>query len=270
MKKLKFLFSKLTLIDYIAAIVICGIFIFIFFFLRRGNTTVAIKVKVTSVNNQYSQSFVEGDQELDELGRASSTITKVKTLYVSNDSPSTYLSLNVKAVYSPLKKQYTLKGKPIIYGEEYSFTFSNVKFDAVVVDFPGYRTSEPFIEKKIMVKTMMKDDSRNFSDTYGVPPYLISAVKVGDTVKDRDGKIVAEIKNMTISPAKRTVLDANGKPYVINDPYLKDAVLDLEVSIKETPTKKFYQDYLVVEVGSPLPLPFKNIVLYPIVTEIIE
>lgn len=279
MKRFTGILRRLTLVDYITLGLIALIVLSIFLFLRRGNTVIPITVKVTNPdvlsqyarpNNEYVLSFVPGDVELNELGQVTSTLQEVKTIYSSVDFPAMYLTLNVKVIYSPLKKQYSLKGKPIVYGQGYSFTFSNVKFDGIVVDFPGFRTSEVLEEDTVIIKARLKEDSRMYSDVYGVLPFVAESVKEGDEVKDQYGNTLAKVLEVAISPAKRTVVSSEGNARLIEDPLLKDVIYKLEIKARRTSIGVFYNDYIVLQIGETIPLTFKNISVYPTVTEILD
>lgn len=277
--KIRQLFSRLTVFDYIVGVSIVGVVLFLVLFLRRGSTTINVVVKVTNPDvmsayarpyNEYVFSFIEGDVELNELGQVNSSIEEVRTIYTGVDFPSMYLTLKVKALYSPLKKQYSLKGKPVVYGQGYTFTFSNVKFEGIIVNFPGFEAGEELEEDTIKLKAQMKEDSRSYSDVYGVLPFLANAVKAGDEVRDREGNTVVKVVGVEVKPAKRTVLANDGTPRIVDDPLLKDVSYELEVKIKKSSTHKFYQDFIVVQIGETLPLIFKDVSVYPTITEIIE
>ena len=265
---------KLTVIDWVfigfGVIAIAGML----FFLRRSNTWLDIRVKITdpdvlyaravpSVN--YGQAFVEGDVERNELGQVSATITRVDAVQISPTQQAVYLTIHAKGLYSPLKKQYSIKGKPVVFGQSLNFTFTNVRFIGLVTDFPEYRAQKPVQTKKIQVTAQFLNESRNFSEVYGVLSYLSSAVKPGDEIFDSQNHSIVKVLSVDQKPARRTTIDDRGFPRVIEDPLLKDVSYKLELEVKEIDGKYYLYDDIPVQVGGSLPLNFNQVQIFPTV-----
>ena len=268
---------KINFFDFfLFGIVIFAGLIFYFVF-RRETATIQIRLKVTdkdvlyqyaNPNNSYASAFKVGDSELNEIGQKTAEIVGVEAYNISATDQVVYLDVDVKAVYNPLKKQYTMKGKPVIFGESFVFSFSKVYVQALVVDFPGSNFNQDIQIGKTIVKTQVRFDSRQFSDVYGAPKFYLAAIHQGDEMKDSHGNVLAKILNVDSSPAKRVVITANGILQEMNDPELVDIFLTVELTTKRINGKTYMFDYLPLQVGSSVPLNLSTIAIYPIITEI--
>lgn len=267
---------QLTVLDYgLFLIVITGALFFVFF-LKRENVFIDVKFKITDPDvlymntralDEYAVSFVIGDKEFNELGQTIAEIVKVDTYRTNTDRQVVYLTLRAKANYNPRKKLYSIKGRPVVVGQSFTYTLTKVKFEGIVVDFPGLTTANKTFDKK-SVKAQIRDSSREYSDTYGVPPYIAYAVSVGDQVKDSQGNVLAKVLQVDVLPAKRTVVTTDNRSLVVNDPELKDVFYTLELSVYEDKDRLFMFDYLPVYIGQVLPLNFGQISVWPTIIEI--
>ncbi len=267
--------KRLTAIDYILlflfVITIGG---FVIFF-RREVKFVTLKLKVTDVTPVYLANqppeeiiyaFKKGDTERNELGQIVSEITDVATYRVSPEKLSIYITVKTKAVYNPRKQQYTLKGKPVLLRESFMFHFTNVRFEGTIVDLPELR--EPSTKGVTIVEARLGINPTEFADRHGVPDYVASAVKVGNTVVDSQGQTLAEITQVQIVPAKRTVSTATGTPLVVNDPQLKDVFLTVKLTTHTYNGKTYMFEYLPVDVNVILPLNLPAITIMPVITRV--
>lgn len=273
------LLKKLSIVDWIFFFLGLAILLGISLFFRREVKFITIKFKVTDENvlyarnsptNEYALGFITGDVERDELGRVISEITGVESYKTSPDQQVVYLDIKLKAVYNPRKQQYSLQGKSIIYGESFAFSFGKTRFKALVVDFPGFRTTNSIKSEKTIVKAQLRVENRQFSDVYGVPGYVAHAVSKGDTVTDTKGNVLLRILDVTTTPAKRLVMSNSGQPYMVDDPYLMDLYYSIELSTKNINGKIYMFDYLPVLINNAIPINLNTISIWPTITEITD
>ncbi|OGG30178.1 hypothetical protein A3A63_00905 [Candidatus Gottesmanbacteria bacterium RIFCSPLOWO2_01_FULL_46_9] len=269
--------KKLTIIDYLFIVgFIVAIGGFIIFF-RRESVLITIRLKVTDLSpffikdqppDEYAYAFQKGDAEYNELGQITATILDVSAYKTVPEKQVTYVTVKAKTVYDPRKKQYSLKGKPISFGQTFLFTFARVKFEGMVVDFPSFQnTATP---TATLVQAQIRTESREFSDTWGVPDFIANAVHEGDEVKDSKGNVLAKITSVTVVPARRTIITAAGSPIIIFDPQLKDVFLSLNLTTKIINDKIYMFDYMPVSVGSQIPLNLPTIAISPVITHIVQ
>ena len=138
----------------------------------------------------------------------------------------------------------------------------------MVVDFPSFQnTATP---TATLVQAQIRTESREFSDTWGVPDFIANAVHEGDEVKDSKGNVLAKITSVTVVPARRTIITAAGSPIIIFDPQLKDVFLSLNLTTKIINDKIYMFDYMPVSVGSQIPLNLPTIAISPVITHIVQ
>jgi hypothetical protein len=274
--------KKLTILDYIFAAFFVFLVLFILSFFRRSDKDITIRFRVTSPEslyetdiygpksptNDYAYAFQVGDAETNELGQIINQITAVDRYPISPTRQIIYLDMKVKTSYNAHNQQYTFKGKPVVFGQSYSFVLKNVKFDAIVVDFPGFEENLHVENKKVTVKAQLLYASRQFSEVYGVLPYLAEAVKKGDQMKTSQGNILVEVKDVSITPAKRTTISNTGQPIVISDPLLKDVTYTLEINAKKIGDKLYLFEDLPIELDQGVPLHLEKVSVYPTIIEV--
>lgn len=282
--------KKLTLFDWIFIIFGVIIIFSLYFFFRREAKEITVRFKVAEEyslytmtmppvddisayasavpNNEFSNSFSVGDTEKNELGSTISEIVGIEKYKISPGKEIVYLDIKLKTIYSPRKKTYSVRGKNILFGESFMFSFQKVKFKALVVNFPGFKSEGSIQNTKTRVKAQLRNISRGFSDTYGVPEYIANAVKRGDSVTDSKGDVLIKVLDVSIAPAKRLVVTASGQSFLNEDPYLKDVYYTLEISTKIINGKAFMFDYQQILTDSIVPLNTKTASVFPRIIEI--
>ncbi len=264
----------------IAFIAIAIVFLIIFYLVfKRQTVFITVRAKITEDNliaakssprDEFAIGFVVGDTEKDELGRMVSEIVNVESYKISPNEQVVYLDVKLKATYNPRKHIYSTKGKDILFGESFTFAFSKARFKGIIVDLPGLSEALHITNKKTVVKAQIRDESRQFSDVYGVPKYLADAVKEGDTVVDTKGNILAKMLEVKAVAAKRIVVTGSGQSITIDDTDLKDVYYTIELSTKEVNGKIYMFDYKPVLIGETIPLYTRHAALWPTITDIIE
>lgn len=283
------LFNKIKPIDYV--ILSCAVFVFIlfFFFFKRENRIIDIRLKLTDSDvrsmglralDEYSTAFNVEDREYNELGQIVSEITrvdsyrtdpkKIDTDFIQQQSQTVYLNIRAKAVYNPRKRQFSIRGKPISAGQSMVFNFANAKAEGIITDFPGFTSILDMPEKKLVVRAQLRDPSRFFSDTYGAPSFIAQAIHENDIVTDSNGVELAKVLNIEISPARRTVVSSAGSVSVVLDQELKDIYYTLELNARIYQHTYYMYDYVPIFVGQRIPLSFATINILPTIIDIHE
>lgn len=270
------IFRSISFLDVLLVIGVTLVVLVFYLVFKRDVAFVTARFKVTDDNalyannlpgNEYASSFMAGDTEKDELGKTVSEIVGVESYKITPDRTVVYLDIKMKAVYNPRKKQYTLRGKTLSFGESFTFSFSKVKFKALVIDFPGFRDSKTVTIKKIVVRAQLRDPSRYFADTYGVPWYLAQSIKKGDVMKDSKENILLKIVEVFTAPAKRTII--NNQAYQTSDPELQDVFYTIELSARSINGQNYMLDYLPILVGAIIPINLPTVSVFPTITEIL-
>lgn len=268
--------KKLTIFDILILCLACAALIFFFFFSKRQVEFTTVRIKVTDDDAlyattmptiEYAKSFLVGDVEKNEIGQETAKITRVESYNITAQKKVVILDISVKASFKPRKNQYSLKGKPLIYGTPLTFNFTKVRVTGLVVTVPGDLEEEEKREGKKVIQAQLRWENREFSDVYGVPEYIASAVQVGDSVTDSQGNVLAKILEVKTEPALRTIF-VSGRAATVRDPILKDVFYTVEVKTKTIENKTYMFDFQPIQIGEVVPLNFSQISVFPVITKI--
>lgn len=271
------LLRKISVFDFVLLCI--GVFLFFgfFFFFYRKAEYVNIRVKVTDQDVLYAKTqpetwyanrFEVGDVERDTLGRVISEIVGVERFNVTSRLKAVYLDLKVRATYDTRTKLYSARGKPLIFGTPVRFNFSTITFDGIVTEFPK---SE--YQKNLRVENMKVVVLQRWIRTDGVTgvtvePTTIQSIKKGDKIYNSRGEVLAEVLEVKIRQAERTVETDKGELLLRYDPIYKDGIYTLNIRARVFNDEPFVFDNIPVKLGEVLPLNFPDVSLFPVIVEI--
>lgn len=245
-----------------------AIFTLIFFlFFYRRNEFVTIKIKVTNQDalrqesrlsnwSWYANRFEVGDGESDAIGRKITEIVGIERFKVAPDKDAVYLDLRVKALYDSRNKLYSARGKTLVFGTPLRFYLSKVTFDGIVTEFPGSDFQKNFKIGTAMISTLGRH----------VEPAIVNSVKAGDSIYNSNGTLLAEIKDVEVTPAETVVTTNSGNVLLRYNPLFKDIKVSVKVRTKTIYGETFIFDDMPLKVGETLPLNFTHISIFPMIT----
>ncbi len=272
------LFKKIRPIDLLILCILMILLGSVYLLFKREVKMIQVRVKITDDNplyadnipsNQFAYAFTRGDSDKKIFGSYSAKILDVEAYRMNGFKQVVYLDMELEAIQNNSTGVYTYKGRPVVYGETHVFMLSNVKFKGMIVDFPGFLKDVEVKNGEKIVETQIRYENRNFSEVYGIPKYLANRIKVGDQVKDRNGKVWVEILDVTRKPAIRTVVANNGTVTQATDPELVDVYLKLKLKTRTINDKTYAFDMIPVEISETLPLNFHDYTLYPTIINIL-
>jgi hypothetical protein len=267
--------SRLSWLDIVFLALAIGFVLIFYLFFRRETTYIVARFKVTDENplyaknlpnNEYASSFTVGDSENNELGQASAEIVGVDTYKLTPEDNVVYLDIRIKTTYNPRKKTHVFKGKQVVFGQSFTFSFSNVRAKALVVDFPGYESG--LENEEVIVSAQLRDEFREFSDVYGVQPFVAEAIEEGEKVFDSKGNVLAEVLEIRTEPARRWVFSDRGQAVSVRDPELVDVFMKIKFSATRKNNNLFVLDFLPVLIGEEIPLNFNDVFVSATITDI--
>ena len=282
MKRLKKIFKKLTIFDYVlVSIFVFGVVFFALVFFRKQTfLTVTVKVSDDSVvwdspgtKDWFSSLFYTGMTEKNSVGQVQAEVLKVFSYNIKPDRQDVYLTLNLKGVYTKALDQYSYKGRPLLVGYPIKLQLSNINVEGVITAV-GDEDSARQKKVKLIVEVRTWDDKRdpyvttNFNDTTGIRPFLADAINKDSTILDNDGGEVIKVIDKKVSDASKIVTTSDGRLFIQKNPLLKDMILTLEVEATEINGKYFLFDEIPILVGEKIPLNFSNVSIYPDITKI--
>lgn len=266
---LKKLFKRISWFDgiFISLIMLVGVAFFLFFLRKPEYVTIRVKVTDQDVlyqriepKNWYANRFQIGDSELDALGRKITEITGIESFNVDAQSKALYVDLKVRAVYDSRTKLYSARGKSLVFGTPMRINLSTVTFDGFVTEYPNSVFFKEMSEKKVVVNLLARS----------VEPALASSIKKGDKVFDSNQTLLAEIIDISVSPAERVTQTASGELLLRYDPLYKDVIFKTKLRSKKYQNELYIFDNLPLKVGEIVPLNFSQTSIFPMITSYSE
>lgn len=269
--------KHLTIFDYISIALAAGVIVILGLFFFRKLEWVEVEVRVAPADFFWSEkkppywlanNISVGDFELDSLGRKVAEVLEIRVFERGEDKKAVYLKVKLRAVKNRRKNQYLFKSKPLGIGSSIELRLSRVFLTSLVTFIEGVPDTRVWEEKIVRVRWMIRSDV--FPETLGVMPWKAEAVKVGDQMRDTQGRVVAEVLEKRVRPAEKIVITANGRVFVRLDPIKKDVTLMVKLKTFKQQGVDYFLDDFKVKVGSSIFLSLPEIDISPEITNIIE
>ena len=251
---------------------------------HRKNEYVDIRVRVTDqdvlyANNNprtwYANQFEVGDVERDELGGIVGKITGVETFNISEDSKVVYLDISLRAVYNKRSQLYSAQGTNLIFGNTLRLNFSKTFFNSLITEAPDRSNQNDYSEEQKTIVVIERGvtngndtDVNSLQSQASIEPQVLSKIKSGDVITDSNGRVLAEVKDIVITPALRITQNDRGDLLSKLDPYYKDATITLNILVKKYKSDEFIFDIIPLKIGSKVPLNFSYESIWPTLIEV--
>lgn len=266
---------QITLLDIFAIALFAFILITTFlFFYRRGEfVTIRVKVITNEVGiytrvyppSWFANRFEVGDQEIDALGRTTAEIVNIDRYNISSDRVATFLDIKLKTTYNSRTKQYTTKGKSLVYGAPLRFTLSKVTFDSFVTETPQ-QSKQKEEAKYVTVIARGRGIDTILDNT--VEPDVYQSIKKGDRIYNSNKTLLAEVLDATLIPAERVTQTNLGYLTLQRDPLYKDIMLVLSIRSSTINGEPYMFDSQPIKIGEHVPLNFSHTSISPIIVKI--
>lgn len=258
--------KKVKTIDIILGFIFVFSLLFLYFFFRREEVDVIVKVRVTDQEVLYAKSnpdlwyanqFRVGETERDSMGKVIAEIIDVESIKINPKESIVYLDLKLKATYNKRTETYIARGKKMAYGAPMRFNFDNITFDGHIVQYPNYEGNNQVNVKKVRVIAL---------ERY-IEPSLADAINIDDAMLDSRGKELVRIIDKKVLPAEIVTTNSQGDPLLRYSPIYKDLFLTLVISVKEVNKTFFLFDKEPLTIGTSIPLNFEKVSIFPMVTD---
>ena len=220
--------------------------------------------------------YKEGLTGKDVFGRVIASITDVRafphthrTIYGTAETVD--VTAKIAVSHNARTDTYKYKGVSLQIGQWIKIEIGPVVIDGMVTDINGVFQSAPpeTVRIKALLKTEDPLDGTNFTNTTGVDPYIANAIVIGDTMKERDGTILARIVDKTVVPARTIAGDLYGNVFERQHPRKVDVTLTVDVQAKKMYGQYYFLDGEPLRVNSRVPLFLDRVTIEPRVTEFI-
>ncbi len=224
--------------------------------------------------------FTKGMKETDRFGRTTAEVINVYEFMRPNEQnvyatkQAVYVTFKLRGSYNASSNQYRYSGVSIVAGDWIRFTFRSMMINGMVVRVEeSGRWERP--KTVMLVRTQIKTDDPPWggalpvSEATGVDAYVADALHIGDTVKDSDGNMLAEIVEKSVTPAKSVAADAGGNLRATTHPRKFDVFLTVRLLTRTIGNTNYFLEALPVRINERLPLYFPLIHLEGRITEIL-
>ncbi len=186
-----------------------------------------------------------GAKEFDAQGNVLAEVLDVRK-FESGERKMLWIKAKLKVTPANKAKQYRFRREPIQIGSLVYIAPNNIKIYTNVMWVEG--TPETRTEEQHIVT--LKE--------YDVIPWHADAIKVGDTMKDDDGKVLVEVLEKNSVPAEMITTDDRGNVLVRSNPLRRDITLKLKMTTVKSRNRNYFSYFQPIKIGFYIWIPFEN------------
>lgn len=198
-----------------------------------------------------------GDTEYDLSRKPMFEILDIKKYSVDNRVMG-LIRAKVRVKENKITKTYSFKQTRVEIGKTIGVSLNNISVIGQVMAIDGIsKFSDP---KYVTAVGRMRS----------IRPEEADNIVVGDTIKDYDGHIIAEILDKKETPAVETTVDWSGNILKRPNPVNRDVDFKFRVEVRDDGYQLYYQYYQVIKDGISVRLELPHGVVEPYVFEVVN
>lgn|SRR3990167_3368112 len=262
--------NRLSIVGlFIVSLVIIGFAVFYFLFYKiRSQATVylsTVLIKSLNISNVpaywvpywVADSINEGDKEISSLGQVNAEVID-KTAY-EDRLYGEFVQLVVKVNVTKNKSGvYLYKNKPLKAGLIIELNLNRVDSDAMIISID--QSVPEYKYKKIVFSSVFRE----------IEPWLAEMVKIGSSIKNSKGKVVARLKNKEIRIAEVPIETSSGTVAVSKNRLKRDMYATVEVLTKVKNGYYYFRDIEQIKVNENIYISWPEGELYHHINEILS
>ena len=145
-----------------------------------------------------------------------------------------------------LTKEYIFQQESLQIGKTINISPNNIALIGNVVGIEGvgsiWKTEYILLQGKAM----------------GIQPYESDAIHIGDTVKDNNGALIAEVVDKHVEAADITTTDWQGNALHRKSPLLQDMTLTMKLRVIRNGDQLFFNYYQPIAIGTDMRVQFAS------------
>jgi len=268
---------RLTVFDWLTILVVLAGLTFLALFIFKEEKWIKVEVKISRPEWWWNakpppywlaDTIQKGDKQHDSLGKKVAEVLDIKSYEWGEERKMTYLILNLKVEVEKRKKILKFNHRSLEIGKSIDLELSKTGMQALVTFIEGIPDTRIWEDKIVEVK--VAHWSNIFPETLGLFPWRAEAIKVGDQMKDSQGRVIAEVLSKKAAPAEKIVTTADGHVFVRQDPLKKDVTLMIKLKTFRQNGIDYYLHDIKLKVGSQILLALPEIDIWPEVTKILD
>ena len=250
----------------------------VFFLRRQKSVDVVLRVsEASSIDIWYKppiwylDNLKPGMTEKDWTGQNTISIKDINTTETNQINRIFYVTLSVQAAYEKNHNQYIYNGIPLLVGSYQTFKLQGVQITGIVTQVGEEISARP---KKDFVVTGYLDPVSNDSSSLvansignGVQKFLADKFTTGLQVKNNKGEVVAEIQEVTKTPATRQIAYQD-KFIEVTDPEKEHVAMKVKLTGEKFENLYLFLNETPILVNAVVPLDFNSFGASFIITDI--
>ncbi len=158
------------------------------------------------------------------------------------------LWVKVKLRVTPDKKssQFRFRRENLQVGSVIYIAPNNVKVVCNVLRIEGMEDDRQDVTKLVTV------------ENFGVSPWYADNVKIGDVMRDSDGRVLAEILHKEVSTAGMTTTDYLGNTHARRDPLKRDVVMKIRLKLTRSDGIDYFSYFIPIKKNFFITIPFET------------
>jgi len=278
-KAISKLSRRLSVFDWLVIIVLLSGLIFTFYLVSKEERWTKVVVKVTPEEwwrenkpppQWLTQGINKGDQKRDGLGRRVAEVLDIWAFEWKGETRVLYVSLNLKAEVDKRQGKLKFNHQPLEIGNQLKLDLDKTVIQGLLTFIEGVSSNIVYEDKVIEGRVFDPKYFQVFPETIGIMPWQAEAIKVGDQVKDIQGRVIAEVLDKKVKLADKVVVASDGRVFVRQDPIKKDVTLTVKLKSSEYGGVYYFLDDFKVKIGSGILLTLPDIDVLVETTRIIE
>lgn len=205
--------------------------------------------------------LVVGAKEYDSLHKPNVEILNVVK---SEESNHTYMWIRARLLVkkNTLTGTYSFHQSVLQVGSTINIVPNNISIAGNVVGIEGVSTL--WNEQYVIVTAKINSEEEN---QYKVKQYYrqedADEIVVGDSIKDNNGNIIAQILNKNVAPSDVVTTTSGGEALLRQSPLYKDITLTVKLRVLRSGNNYFYNMYQPIRPGEMMNLQLTNVTLTP-------
>lgn len=269
--------KRLTIFDWFAVLAVFLTAVFLILFIFKQERWVRVDVGIFPEewwrDNRpppywLTNSIHRGDKQYDVLGRETAEVIDVKNYQLGGGRTRTDLILNLKTEVDRRKRKLKFNHRPLEVGGPIDLTMGSIGTRGVITYIEGMPDPRVFEEK--IVEARLVDRTTVFPETLGVQPWIAEVIKIGDQMRDSQGRVVAEILEKNIKPAEKIIVTSDGRVLVNQDPLKKDVSLVIKLDTLKQGETNYFLGEMKIKVDSVIFLALPKIDIDPVITKVLR
>lgn len=190
--------------------------------------------------------MVVGAKEYDPQGNVLVEVLDTRKFEVGQRK-MLWMKVKLRVTPSDKAKQYRFRREPLQVGSLIYVAPNNVKIFSNVMWIEGVDQTRVESQKTVTLKE------------YDIFPWTAEAIKVGDTMKSDDGKVLAEVLEVSSVDSETTTVDDQGSIHVRSNPTRRDITIKVRLATTQSNGLDYFSYFQPLKIGFYMWVPLPHI-----------